>query len=285
MGGAGEPDDLGGQTALAGFQDAAVGVSEAGDIEGQKLLERALGLVEAGLELPRGGAEGRHGGVARRGHRPARIAQQRLASGEVVGRDAPGREEGLGLARAQAMAGDGVGQARLLRTRERREGVRGGGREPAVIDVDGQDGREPVAEHQAAIDPAPAMTEQLGDLGRGEVVVVGQRAHHPRLVHRTQRAARRIGLEHPRFAHDPRRVLDHDGHVRVPVASPLRQALEPIEDLVGADVGRGDPQGQRRERAPALGPRAAQRRQRGGEPLDRQVEYDAHRGFSRGRSW
>ena len=70
-------------------------------------------------------------------HCAARIAQQGLAGGGV-GRDAPGGEDGLGLARAQAVAREGVGQARLLGARERREGVGGRRGEPAVIDVRGQ---------------------------------------------------------------------------------------------------------------------------------------------------
>lgn len=124
----------------------------------QELGEGALGLVEAGLELLGRRAEGRDGRVVRDGHRAGRIAQQRLARGGV-GRDAPGGEEGLGLARAQTVAGDGVGQARLLRAGEGGEGVRGGRGEPAVIDVRGQGGRESAAERQAAIDPPAAAAE------------------------------------------------------------------------------------------------------------------------------
>lgn len=135
--GAGELDDLRGQTPLAGLQDPAVGVGETGEVEGEQFGERAFGLVEARLELPRRGAEGRDGRVAGGGHRAARIAQQGLAGGGVGG-DTPSPEKGLGLARAQTVAGEGVGQARLLGARERREGVGGGRGEPAVIDVRGQ---------------------------------------------------------------------------------------------------------------------------------------------------
>jgi len=42
--GVGQPDDLRGQAPLAGFQDPAVGVGEAGEVEGQQLGERARGL-------------------------------------------------------------------------------------------------------------------------------------------------------------------------------------------------------------------------------------------------
>jgi hypothetical protein len=135
--GAGQPDDLRGQTPLAGFQDPAVGVSEAGEVEGQQIVQRALGLVEARLELPRRGLEGRDHGLARRGHGAVRITQQRLAGRGVRG-DAPGGEEGVGFARAQAVARDGLGQLRLLGAREGGERVRDRRREPAVVDVRGE---------------------------------------------------------------------------------------------------------------------------------------------------
>jgi hypothetical protein len=257
---AGEPDDLRGQAPLAGFQDPPVGIGEAGEVEGQQFRERALGLIEAGLELAGRGPERRDGGLARRGHRAPGIAQQRLARGAVVG-DPPGLEKRVRLARPQPVAEEGVGQARLLRARERREAVRGRRREPAVIDGPGQDGREPAAEREAAVDPAAPAAEQLGDLRRRELVVVGQRAHDPRLVHRAERAARRVGLEQPGLAHHAGGVLDDDRHVRVAVAPPLGHALEPIEHLVGAVGVRGDAHRQRSEPARGIRARAAQRRQ------------------------
>jgi hypothetical protein len=135
--GAGQPDDLRGQTPLAGFQDPAIGISEAGEVEGQQVIQRALGLVEAHLELPRRGPEGRDCGLARRGHGAVRIAQQRLAGRGVRG-DAPGREERVGFPRAQAVAGDGLGQLGLLGAREGGERERGRRREPTVVDVRGE---------------------------------------------------------------------------------------------------------------------------------------------------
>ena len=118
------------------------------------------------------------------------------------------------------------------------------------------------------------------------MVVIGQRADHARLVHRAQRAARSVGLEQPGLAHDAGRVLDDDGDVRVTVAGPARQALEPVEHLVGAVAGRGDAQGQRGEGARGIGTWAAQGRERDGEALDRQVEHARHgRGSSRGSNW
>jgi len=48
---AGEPDDLRSQAPLTGFQDPPVGLGEAGEVEVEQLRERALGVIEAGLEL------------------------------------------------------------------------------------------------------------------------------------------------------------------------------------------------------------------------------------------
>jgi len=79
--GVGQPDDLRGQAPLAGFQDPAVGVGEAGEVEGQQLGERARGLIEARLELAGRRPERRDDGVAGRGDRAARIAQQPLTGG------------------------------------------------------------------------------------------------------------------------------------------------------------------------------------------------------------
>jgi hypothetical protein len=283
---AGELDDLRGQAPLAGFQDPPVGIGKAGEVEVQQFRERALGVIEAGLELAGRRAEGRDGRILRRRHRPARIAQQRLARGVVDGSDAPGLEERVPLPRAQPVAQEGVGQARLLGAWERCEVVGGGRREAAGIDVR-DDGRgEPTAKGEAAVDPAAPAAEQLGDLRRREPVLVGQRAQHARLVHRTERAARSVGLQQPGLAHDAGGVLDNDRHVRLAVARPVRQALEAIEHLVGAVAVRGDAHRQRGERARGIGARTAQRRERGREPLDRQIEHDAHgRRSSRGSSW
>jgi hypothetical protein len=284
---AGPLHDLRGQAPLAGLQDPAVGIGEAREGNAQQLVEGALGLVEPCLELPRRRAEGRDDGVARRGQRATRIAQQRLAGGAVVvARDAPGCQEHVGLARAQPVAGDGLGQARLLGAGEGGEALGGRGGESALIDVRSQDRREPTTEGQAALHPAAAASEQFGYLRGGELIVVGERAHHARLIHRAQRAARSIRLEQTRLAHDAGRLLDDRRHVGVAGGDPARDALEPVEHLVAAVLARGDAHGQRGERARWIGPRPAQGRQRGGEVRDREVEHRGHgRRSSRGSSW
>jgi hypothetical protein len=283
---AGPLDDLGGEPPLAGLQDPAVGIGEASEGDGQQRVEGALGLVEPRLELSGHRPEGRDNRVAGRGQRAARIAQQRLAGGAVGARDPPGRQEPVGLARAQAVAHDGLGQARLLGAREGGEALRGRRGDSTRIDVRRQDRREPPTEGHAALHPAAAAAQQLADLRGGELVVVRERADHARLIHRAQRAARGIGLEQARLAHDAGRVLDDRRHVGVAVGDPARHALEPVEDLVAAGLARGDAHGQRGERARRISPRPAQGRQRGREVLDRQVEDPGHGcTSSRGNSW
>ena len=244
-----------------------------------------LGLVEARLELARRGPQGRHGAGARGRHGAARIPQERLAGGRVACR-APGGEEGLGFPRAQAVACEGVGQARLLAARKRRHGEGRGGREAAGIDLRGHVGSEPAAEGQAPVHPAPAAAEQLGDLGGREVIVVGQRADHAGLVHGAQGPPRGVGVEQASLADDAGGVFHDHGHVGVAVAGPAGEAFEAVEHLVGAVPRRGHAQGERGEDARGIGARPAQRRQRGGELRDGEVEDEGHDdGPSTGSSW
>jgi hypothetical protein len=283
--GAGQLDDLGGEPPLAGLQGPPFGIGEAGEVERQQLLEGALGLIEARLELARRGAQGRDRGRAGGGHGPARIAHERLAGGRVAGR-APGGEESLGLPRAHAMAREGIGHARLLPAREHGHGGGRGGREAAGIDLRDHVRGEPAAEGQASVHPAPAAAEQLGDLGGREVIVVGERADHAGLIHGAQGPPRGVRLEQPGLADDAGGVFHDHRHMGVAGAGPAGEALEAVEHLIGAVPRRGHAQGQRGEGAGGIGARPSQRRQRGGEPIDRDVEHEAHGwGASRGRSW
>jgi len=283
--GVGQPGDLGGQPPLAGLQAPPFGVGEAGEVKRQQLLKGALGLIEARLELARRGTQGRDGRRAGGGDGAARIAQERLAGGRVS-RRAPGGEEGLGLPRAQAVAREGVGQTLLIAARERRHGGGRGGREATVIDLRGHVGREPAAEGQAPVHPAPAAAEQLGDLGGREVIVVGQRADHTGLVHGAQGPPWRVGVEQPDLADDAGGVFYDHGHVGVAVAGPAGEAFEAVEHLVRAVQRRGHAQGQRGEGARGIGARPAQRRQRRGELRDGEVEDEGHDGGpSTGSSW
>jgi hypothetical protein len=254
--GVSELADLGGQPALACVQDTPHGIREAREVEGQELRQRAFGLIEAGLKLPRRGAQrrGGRGGRARRGR--ARIAEQGLA-GRRVGGGLPRGEARVGLAGAEAVADDRVGQPGLLAARQ--AGERGGRRrrEPARVDVRGHRGRQPPAQEQAARDPAAAPAEEPADLRGREVILVGERAHDARLVHRAQGPAGRVGLEQTGLGDDAGRLLEHHRHAGVPLARPLGEALEAVEHLVGAIAGWSHPQRQRGEDAGPISPRSA----------------------------
>ena len=283
----GQLNDLRDEPSLAGLEHALFGVGEPGELELCELLERLLGLKEACLELARGGAERGDRGLARSRRGGARIAQQRLA-GRRVRRRPPGGEHDVGLAGAQPVAHDALGQALLLGLRQQRQGGGRGGREAPVVEVAGQLGGEPMAEGQAPVHPPAPVPEELGDLGGREPIVDGERADHPRLVHRARGAPGGVGLEQSGLAHDRGAgvLLDDHGHVGAPRVAPVGQPLEAIEDLVGAVTGRGHPQGQRGQRRAGIRAWAAEGRQRRGEVLDGDLEDQAHaRASASGRSW
>jgi len=283
----GQLDDLRDEPSLAGLEHALFGVGEAGELELRELLERLLGLEEAGLELARGGAEWGDRGLARRRRGGARIAQQRLA-GRGVRRRPPGGEHGVGLAGAEPVAHDAVGQPFLFGVRQQRQGRGRGGREAPVVEVASQLGGEPTAEGQAPLYPPAPVPEELGDLGGREMIVGGEGVDHARLVHRAHGALGGVGLEQSGLAHDRRAgvVLDDHRDVGMPRVAPVGQPLEAIEDLVGAVTGGRHPQRQRGQRRAGIRAWAAEGRQRRGEVLDGDLEDQAHaRASASGRSW
>ena len=287
MEGVGQLDDERGQPPLAGLEDPAFGVGEAGEIQMRELGEIALGLVEARLEFACRGPQRRDGALPRLGNAAAGIADERLARRRVR-RDPPGREQRLGLAGAQPMAHDRLGQPLLLAAGQAGQGGGGGGRQAAVIEVRGQVRGEPMAEGQAPLHPAAPMVQQLGDLRGREVIVIREGADHAGLVHRTHGAPGGVGRQQSGLADDPGAgVLFHDhGDVRVALAAPAGQALEAIEDLVGTVPDRRHPQGQRGQGGAGIRARAPERRERGGQLRDGHGEDQAHgRVSARGKSW
>ncbi|HVQ78073.1 MAG TPA: hypothetical protein VMT79_21340 [Candidatus Binatia bacterium] len=280
-------DDKRGQPALAGLQHPAFGVGEAGEIQVRELGEIALGLAEARLECACRGPQRRDGARPRLGNTAAGIAHERLARRRVRGH-APGREQRVGLAGAQPVPHDRLGQPLLLAARQARQGGGGGGRQAAVIEVRGHLGGEPPAEGQAPLHPAAPMGQQLGDLRRRELIVIREGADDPRLVHRAHGAPGGIGRQQSGLVDDPGAGgLFHDhGDVRAALAAPAGQALEAIEDLVGAVPDRRHPQGQRGQGGAGIRARAPEGRERGGQLRDGHVEDQAHgRVSARGKSW
>jgi hypothetical protein len=158
-----ELEDVSDEAPAAGFQHPPVGVRKAGEVDVQKLGERPVGLGEPRLELLRRRPQGRDAGVARGGRCAPGIAEQRLARDGVARGGAPGGQEGLGLAGAQAVAVERGRQRRLLAARQRGQGVGRGDGELAGIDAAGRLGHQPAAEDETPVHPAPAAAEQRGD--------------------------------------------------------------------------------------------------------------------------
>jgi len=278
-------DDASGEAPLAGLEDSAFGVGESGEIQVGELVEIALGLAEARLELARGGPQRRDGALTRLGNAAVGIAHERLARRRVRCHP-PGREEGRGLARAKRVAHDGLGETRLLAAGNARQAVGGGGRKAAVVEVRGQLGGEVTTEREPAIHPGATPTRGLGDLCGGEVIVVRERTDHARLVHGAHGASWGVGLKHPDLAHETGGVLHDHGDVGVALAAPAGQTLEAIEDLVGAVTGRSHPQGQRGQGHRGIGARSPEGSERGRQPIDGDVTDEAHgRSSDRGRIW
>lgn len=270
---------------MPGFEDPTVDVGEAGEIERGELVEGPLGLVEAALELAGGRAEGT---AARRGSarlRGARIAAQGFA-GAGVARRAIGGDEGLGLARAEPVSFDGLGQAPLLGGGERAQGIRDGGGERPGVDARGHLGRESPGEGQAAFGPARAVAEEPGDRRGREAVLVREGAYDPRLVHGPDGLSRRVGGQEERLGRWTRGVLFEDRDVGPAFRTPPGQALEAVDDLEGAVGGRDDAERERSQGNARVGGRAAERRERRAERGDRVIGEQLHaRDASTGRSW
>jgi hypothetical protein len=123
----------------------------------------------------------------------------------------------------------------------------------------------------------------LGDRALGELVVVGKTGCHACLVHRAGGLARGVRLKHPRLHGRALDRLDDHRNLGPTIRSPVRQALEAVEDLKAA-IRRGrDTQGHSGQFG-RVGPLAAQRRERGAQLIDGN-EGDHVRGSSTGRIW
>jgi hypothetical protein len=269
----------GNELAPSGFEDAALGIRESGEVRGGELAQRALDVVEARGDL--GGGAAQRGSPWLGGSRlgGSRIPQERLPRG-LVG-TAIGGQERLRLARGEQVALDGAGEPELLPGGERREGAGQRERQAAAVNSRGQVLRQTPAERQAALHPLRLSTQELGDRGRRVTVLAGERRHDPSLVHGAGGLGGRIGLEQPRLGGGAPDRLDDDGHVGAIFPSPAGQAFETIEDLKGAVLALGHAQRHRRQVA-RLSAGAPQRRERRPEALDGDQEHLAHLGSSIG---
>lgn len=282
---AGEGKDLGGQPAAAGLQDTSLGVGKAGEIGAGQRVQVALDGPETGGPVGGGGAERRSALVGHAGLRGTGIAQQRLAGNGVRGA-ATGDEESFRLPRGEGVAADGVGEARLLGAREGGDRERCREDEAAGVEAYSQLGGQAASQRQAALDPGFFAAQQLGDGGGSESLFLYDGDHDAGLVHGAEGLGGGVGGQQPRFGRGARDGLDDDGDLPEPLAGPMGQALEAVENLEGTVGGGGDPERQRREIGLAVGPRPPQRRPGGPEAVGRNGKDEIHRGASsKGRIW
>jgi hypothetical protein len=199
----------------------------------------------------------------------------------------PRGEQSHGLARANAVLLDGVGEASLIARSEGAEGVGGARREPPGIEARGEFGSELAGEGEPALGPTEAVAEELADGEGRQPVLVGQGTDYAGLIHGAHGAARGVGLKHARLGAHAGGVLDDDGNAGAPLRLPGGEALVAVEDLELAVPGRGHTKRHRGEGGIRVGAPAAQVRQRRAQALDGEFGDQGRHGrrSSRGRSW
>ena len=167
----------------AGLEDPTLGIGESGEVRGRELVQHAIDVIEARGDL--GGAAAQRGGALLGASRlgASRIAQERLARGPVGA--AIRGQECLRLARGKGVTLDGAGEADLLALGERAQGDPQREREAPAVDARAQVLRQAPPERQAALHPLRLAPQELGDRGRREAVLAGERRHNASLVHGT----------------------------------------------------------------------------------------------------
>ena len=270
---------------LAGLQHPALDIAEATEVRSDEFFERPFRGVEPPFDLGGRGAEGRGVLVAGLWLCGEGVPEKCLPS-DAVWRGAVGRHEGLGLAGPEGMPADGVCQALLLRRTEGGEAQRHGEGKAPGIEPRPQIRRETAGQDEPALDPGLLSGEEFrGRCGR-ESVLVGQRRHHPGLVHRTQGLVGRVGLEESGLPSDAGDGLEDHGDLPSAFGAPLGQAFESVEDLEGAVLRCRYPQGQRGKIALSIRALAAERRECRPETIEGDLKDQAHEDHSSaGRIW
>jgi hypothetical protein len=223
---------------VPGLEPAALGWAQAvvGELEVGEGIEGSTHLVEPSLEPGGQRAQGR--GAAPRGpHDGHGRRQQRAPLGRALGH-AVGAEQRQGLGSGEPVLVDGLDERGLLLDRPRTQRVGQGHAEAPGVEPRLQRRRELLGQREPLHDPATFAPAGLGDGGGPEVLLVPQRPHHARLVHRRERARRPVGREQGglllhRRAH---RLHEHRHALRAELP-PAGQPLEPVEHLVGAVRG------------------------------------------------
>lgn len=151
--------------------------------------------------------------------------------------------EGKRVALPELMAGYGAEHAVLLLVYESTQLVAKRWTDHAPAELLLCAAREPAPERDASLDPLTLVPEQPPDRTRAELLLVAERADHPRLVERRGGARRCISREQPTLVLRARGWWLHQ-HGRHAVASlaPTPEAFEAVEHLVVAVRAKGDQQ-------------------------------------------
>jgi hypothetical protein len=101
------------------------------------------------------------------------------------------------------------------------------------VDAAGYLFTEPVGQRQSGRHPRRLSAEDVGYSLGAELVIMTHRLHHPRFIHRRERARRPIGLEqgHLLLQSRNRRFQDHR-HLGDPRCPPSIETFETVDDLV-----------------------------------------------------
>jgi hypothetical protein len=93
---------------------------------------------------------------------------------------------------------------------------------------------EAAGKHEAPGHPGLLAAQELGDGHRGELVLIDKRLYNPGFVHGACGLPGSVGFEKSCLHGDSRNRLDHDGDLSASFSLPDDQALETIDNFVGA---------------------------------------------------
>jgi hypothetical protein len=279
-----ELTDAGEETPLAGLQHPALDIGEATEVGMDESLEGLLRSVEAPFDLGGRGAEGRGVLVAGLGSSGKRIPQQRLPA-DAVRHGPVGSHKGLGLAGGQGISGCHTGQSHLGAAIEGAELQSQRHRKPSVVETESELRGKTSGQCKTAFDPGLFSAEELRDRRRGELVLVGERGHHPGLVHGTRSPPRGIRREDTGLHGNTRYRLLHHGDLFQAFAFPATEPLESVDDLEASIRCPGHPERHGGQVDPRVGILSAERGKGGPQLVDGDEGNEAHRrGTSKGRT-
>lgn len=183
------------------------------------------------------------------------------------------------LVTLEAVLLDGLGGGELRIGLEARERVSERHAERPVVHAPLERRGQPLREQQAPRDPSGLLPEHRGDRPRPRAVLASHGRHHARLVHRGDRAARRVGAKQHVHPFDARAgSLDHRGDLHVAVRSRPAHPLEPVDHLEGPVADGRDPDRHLGETARVAAPRAAgapELLEAGPHLVERQLDHEA----------